>query len=227
MKILRGVVTALYLAFVMFIFYTIFSEAHMPRWWFFSRLHALPLKYSITYACLFVFTQAGCVMATTAGSLTSDIDLRALAIPSFTGSVMITAILTALYATLEDMLGVQANLHTFIGIIFLNLAAWFVFFYIRYYRNPRFRVLRNLAFLVLLSGLFELAVSSIAHLSVRGRIELMLYHPGISTSLSILTGLTVILWTAGPGIFVAFLGNKYDQEYKEFKDKGGHSIDEI
>jgi hypothetical protein len=218
---LKRLFIILYAVLIAFVFCTIFFDIQMPRWWFFSRLHALPLKYSITYAVLFVFTQAGCVSVTTRGSLTGDIDSRALAVLSFSGAVMITAILTALFATLEDMLSVQTTLLTFIDIIAINIAAWFVFFYIRYHRNPKFRVLRNLAVLVLLSGMFELIVSSIAHLSVRGRIELMLYHPGISTSLSILTGLTVILWAAGAGIFVVFLSAKYDKECEDFKKNDG------
>ena len=227
MKILQRLVIILYIASIVFVFYTIFSGAKMPRWWFFSRLHTLPLQYSITYAALFVLTQAGCVFVTTSGSLTENIDLRGLAVNSFSGAVMVTAILTALFATMEDMLGVQANLIFFIDIIAINLAAWFVFFYIRYHKNPKFRVLRNLTALILLSGMFELIVSSIAHLSVRGRIELMLYHPGISTALSILTGLTVILWAAGPGIVVLFKGAQYNKEYEDFIDNGGHSIEEM
>jgi hypothetical protein len=226
LKTLRWSCLILYTVFVVFVFYTVFSGVEMPRWWFFSRFHHLPVKYSVVYAALFVSTLAAMILATSTGDLVKLIGPKTLLVPAAAGSVVVTALLTALFAVLEDLLGVQTTIKFFIDGIIFNWIAWFIFFYIRYQGNPRFRVMRNLAAVTLLSGFFELVISAAAHLSVRGRVEWFLYHPGMSTSMSLLTGLTVMVWSLGLGVVVLFFNERYMEGYNKWrreiiKERGG------
>lgn len=231
MKTLRWACFSLYAIAVIFVFYTVFSDIRMPRWWFFSRMHWIPLKYSLFYAGLFFASLLAVLLPTSRGNLVEIINPRILPLPAAAGSTVITAVLTALFAVLEDLLGVQAGIRFFIDGIIFTWAGWFVFFYIRYHDNPKFRITRNLAALTFAAGFLELLVSAAAHLSVRGRAEWFLYHPGTSTSMSVLTGLTVILWALGLGVAILFLNKEYLDGYNRWrqeiiKERGG-IIEEI
>lgn len=219
MKYLKYSSVVLYLALVVFVFYTAFPGIDMPRWWFFSRLQAFPKIWTITILEFFVLTQAAFILVTSTGTLIEPIGNKRLLVPALTGSAMITAAMTAIFATIEDLLGIQYSLSIFLDIILFNFAIWGVFFYVRYYKNNKFRILRNLSAWILIAAAAELIISSLAHLDIRSRAEWAAYHPGTSTSLSVLTGLFMLLWIIGPYLIVLFLNKNYEKDYRFWREK--------
>ncbi|MFH1367503.1 MAG: hypothetical protein ABII64_00110 [Elusimicrobiota bacterium] len=217
MKTIKWICFTLYAALTIFVFYMVFVDAQMPRWWFFSRMQTWQMQYKVLFAVLFFLSQAGFVLTTMTGGLTKPLGFIRLAVPGILGSFIVTTVLTALFATIEDLLGLQFGIDVFLDIIAMNWIVWFGFFYVRYHKNNRFRVLKNFTAVALASGILLLFASALAHLEVRSRIELEIYHPGTSTTLSVLAGLWIILWSLGPGVVSLFFNEKYERIYNEWK----------
>lgn len=217
MRILKWLALAVYVLLTGFVFFTVFSGVDMPRWWFFSRMQPWNTDYKAIFAAVFVLSQGAIVFTTVHGGLIKPIGFIRLTVPSLIGSAFITTFLTGLFATTQDLLGLQFGINVMFDMIAFNWVAWFLFVYVRYYRNNRFRVLRNFTTIMALAAVMLLIVSALAHLDVRSRMELAAYHPGTSTTLSLIAGLWMLLWTLGPATAIIFVNAKYEAIYQEWR----------
>ena len=98
--------------------------------------------------------------------------------------------------------------YTILGISWL---VWGVYFFIKLRNTSRYKATASLLSLVAVSNILQLLVSLIAHYIVRRRGECL---AGIFTSIGIIGGIIVMVWSFGPAILFLFLREKYKLENK-------------
>jgi len=99
--------------------------------------------------------------------------------------------------------------YTILGISWL---VWGVYFFIKLRNASRYKATASLLSLVAVSNILQLLVALVAHYLVRRRGECL---AGILTSIGIIGGVIVMLWSFGPVILFLFLREKYKLENRQ------------
>lgn len=98
--------------------------------------------------------------------------------------------------------------YTILGISWL---VWGIYFFIKLRRSWRYKATGSLLSLVMAANILQLLVSIVAHHIVRRRGGCLV---GIFTSMGIMGGVIVMMWSFGPAILFLFLREKYKLEQK-------------
>jgi hypothetical protein len=162
-----------------------------------------------------IVSQAVLLKAVGTSDLCRPVRPLRLIIPVAIAAFMMAVLVVALTLAISEL--VRAEFPTSILVFWLILGAswvfWFVVFFFYTRRTERYRVIKRLTAMVLTGSLLELLATVPSHLIVIQRpVDLFDLLVGIWTGFGVTSGLYVMLWAFGLGIFLLFLRAKRQAE---------------